>query len=80
MAIRIGRLITGVALLLVVEVLAVSPRAVGADTAKPAGSTTSDVPKGKQTTLGLYVTAAKAYEMWKAAPEKVKTVIRQPFA
>ena len=30
------------------------------------------VPPGKQTALGLYVTAKEAYEMWKADPEKVK--------
>lgn len=46
--------------------------------AKPAPSTTQ-LPKGKQTTLGLYVTAAKAYEMWKAAPDKVKVIdVRTP--
>ena len=33
----------------------------------------------KQTTLGLYVTAAQAYEMWKAAPDKVKIIdVRTP--
>jgi rhodanese-related sulfurtransferase len=37
------------------------------------------LPKGKQTRLGLYVTAAKAYEMWKAAPDKVKLIdVRTP--
>lgn len=46
--------------------------------AKPAPSTTQ-LPKGKQTTLGLYVTAAKAYEMWKAAPDRVKLIdVRTP--
>jgi len=45
---------------------------------KPAVSTTQ-LPKGKQTTLGLYVTAAKAYEMWKAAPDRVKLIdVRTP--
>lgn len=34
----------------------------------------SQVPQGKQTSLGLYVTAAEAYEMWKAAPEQVKVL------
>jgi rhodanese-related sulfurtransferase len=39
----------------------------------------SDLPKGKQTTLGLYVTAAQAYEMWKAAPDTVKVIdVRTP--
>jgi len=31
----------------------------------------STLPAGKQTTLGLYVTAREAYEKWKAAPDKV---------
>lgn len=32
----------------------------------------SELPKSKQTTLGLYVTSQEAYEMWKDKPEKVK--------
>jgi len=37
------------------------------------------LPEGKQTTLGLYVTAAQAYEMWKAAPDEVKVIdVRTP--
>ena len=31
--------------------------------------TTMELPKEKQTTLGLYLTAAEAYEKWKAAPD-----------
>jgi rhodanese-related sulfurtransferase len=31
-------------------------------------SITADLPKWKQTTLGLYVTATEAYEKWKANP------------
>lgn len=39
----------------------------------------SSLPKAKQTTLGLYVTAAQAYDMWKAAPDKVKIIdVRTP--
>ena len=39
----------------------------------------SNIPKGKQTELGLYVTAKEAYEMWKAEPEKVKILdVRTP--
>ena len=39
----------------------------------------SALPKMKQTTLGLYVTAAQSYEMWKAAPDKVKIIdVRTP--
>ena len=33
-----------------------------------------EVPDGKLTALGLYVTAAEAYEMWKADPERVKVL------
>jgi len=37
------------------------------------------LPEGKQTTLGLYVTAAQAYEMWKATPDKVTVIdVRTP--
>jgi rhodanese-related sulfurtransferase len=58
--------------------LAVTPRAVEAETPKPAVSA-SELPKMKQTKLGLYVTAAEAYEMWKANPDKVKVIdVRTP--
>jgi rhodanese-related sulfurtransferase len=30
------------------------------------------LPEGKKTTLELYVTSKEAYEMWKAAPDKIK--------
>ena len=41
--------------------------------------TGQQVPEGKQTNLGLYVTAQEAYEMWKADPEKVKILdVRTP--
>jgi len=36
-------------------------------------------PKNKQTTLGLYVDATQAYEMWKVDPERVKIIdVRTP--
>jgi rhodanese-related sulfurtransferase len=38
----------------------------GEDVTKP------DLPEGKQTSLGLYVTAAEAYDKWQAAPDSVK--------
>ena len=45
---------------------------------KPAVPTTQ-LSKGKQTTLGLYLTAAQAYDMWKASPDKVKLIdVRTP--
>ena len=38
-----------------------------------------NLPKGKQTVLGLYVTAKEAYEKWKAEPAKVMIVdVRTP--
>ena len=39
----------------------------------------ANLPKGKQTELGLYVTAKEAYEKWQADPEKVKIIdVRTP--
>jgi len=39
----------------------------------------SELPEGKQTTLGLYVTSAEAYELWKASPDEVKILdVRTP--
>jgi rhodanese-related sulfurtransferase len=63
-----------------------TPIPVGAQTAKPATADNrvdnvdaSQLPKAKQTSLGLYVTAAEAYEMWKASPDKVKVIdVRTP--
>jgi rhodanese-related sulfurtransferase len=50
-----------------------------AQTGAPGAVAGTDVPKGKQTTLGLYVTAAEAYDMWKAAPDTVKVIdVRTP--
>lgn len=38
-----------------------------------------NLPKAKQTVLGLYVTAKEAYEKWQAEPEKVKIIdVRTP--
>ena len=52
----------------------------GTDTGKPASAAEEmQLPEGKQTTLGLYVTAAQAYEMWKATPDKVMIIdVRTP--
>jgi len=39
----------------------------------------TNLPEGKQTVLGLYVTAKDAYEKWKVEPEKVKIIdVRTP--
>jgi rhodanese-related sulfurtransferase len=41
--------------------------------------TTVNIPEGKRTVLGLYVTAKEAYEKWKAAPDEVKIIdVRTP--
>jgi rhodanese-related sulfurtransferase len=38
-----------------------------------------ELPKEKQTTIGLYVTAKEAYEMWKSNPDKIKILdVRTP--
>jgi rhodanese-related sulfurtransferase len=38
-----------------------------------------NLPQGKQTALGLYVTAKEAFEKWKAEPDKVKIIdVRTP--
>ena len=40
---------------------------------------TREIPKEKQTSLGLYVTAKEAFEKWKAEPEQVKVLdVRTP--
>lgn len=40
---------------------------------------TREIPKEKQTSLGLYVTAKEAFEKWKAEPEQVKILdVRTP--
>ena len=45
------------------------------DTSKPVGN----VPKEKQTSLELYLTAQEAYEKWKADPQEVKILdVRTP--
>lgn len=39
----------------------------------------TDLPEKKQTSLGLYVTAQEAYEMWQADPEQVNIIdVRTP--
>jgi rhodanese-related sulfurtransferase len=59
---------------------AVTASVVGSETKKPASvAANRQLSKGKQTTLGLYVTAKEAYEKWKAAPDQVKIIdVRTP--
>ncbi len=40
---------------------------------------THQVPEGKLTNLGLYVTAREAYEMWQADPEQIKVLDVRTF-
>ena len=65
----------GVALFLVA-----APSPLRAEPQGPAARVAEGQPaRAKQTTLGLYVTAAQAYEMWKAAPDKIKIIdVRTP--
>ena len=52
---------------------AVASSARGGVTEKPASQAGKpELPKEKQTTLGLYLTAKEAYDKWNADPEKVK--------
>jgi rhodanese-related sulfurtransferase len=52
---------------------AATTSARGTVTEKPAPQAAKlELPKEKQTTLGLYLTAKEAYEKWRAEPEKVK--------
>ena len=70
-----------VSLILVAGIwFAAAASVVGAQTEKPASvAVNSQLPEGKQTTLGLYVTAKEAYEMWQAAPDQVKIIdVRTP--
>ena len=56
--------------------LFVSAAEAGTPAAKAEGS---ELPKRKTTTLGLYASAAQAYEMWKSTPDKVKVIdVRTP--
>jgi rhodanese-related sulfurtransferase len=69
-----------VALLAAVLLFTLTPSLVGGEPQKPGAAVdASKLHKMKQTTLGLYVTAAQAYEMWTAAPDKVKIIdVRTP--
>jgi rhodanese-related sulfurtransferase len=78
---RTVRCTTSVALLFAVGIFfTAATSASGAEPQKPAPAVdASKLHKMKQTTLGLYVTAAQAYEMWKAAPDKVRIIdVRTP--
>jgi rhodanese-related sulfurtransferase len=72
-----GRLILAVALGAGLA-LPLPLRAVEGAAPKPDAAAAS-VPKAKETALGLYLTAAQAYEKWKADPDTVKLLdVRTP--
>ena len=61
---------------------AVASSARGGVTERPASQAAKpELPKEKQTTLGLCLTAKEAYDKWKADPEKVKIFdVRTPLS
>lgn len=69
-----------------VILIASTSNAVNAQMDKPAATEkragtvdASQLPKAKQTSLGLYLTAAQAYELWKSSPDNVKVIdVRTP--
>lgn len=70
---------TVVCLILVVSIGLAAIASAGEGKKEKASAEDLKIPEGKQTTLGLYVTAAQAYEMWKAAPDAVKIIdVRTP--
>ena len=69
------------AALAALSVLLLTTPIVSADeTGEPAKMASgNELPERKHTTLGLYVSAAQAYEMWKSTPDKVKVIdVRTP--
>ena len=69
-----ARLPTALTALAALSVLVAAPPFVSANTASG-----NEVPERKRTTLGLYVTAAEAYEMWLSAADTVKVIdVRTP--
>lgn len=64
---------------LLVSGLLISMGGVYEATAQSNESAQGELPEGKQTTPGLYMTAAQAYEMWKESPQRVKIIdVRTP--
>jgi len=75
------RLPTALTALVALSALLAAPLIVSADqTGEPAETASgNELPERKHTTLGLYVSAAQAYEMWKSTPDKVKVIdVRTP--
>ena len=76
-----GHLAASCAALLLATAAMVAPAATASASAGETGQPSSarQLPVEKQTTLGLYVTAREAYEMWKSSPGKVTVLdVRTP--
>ena len=66
------RFLLGVAVLTAVPATVQSDETAAPPKTPPRKAVT--LPEEKETTLGLYVTAQEAYEMWSASPQKVKVL------
>ncbi len=74
-----GRAPFAVFLLVILALFATAPWSVAVEPEQTAAVDGSKLHKAKQTTLGLYVTAAQAYEMWRAARDTTKVIdVRTP--
>ena len=62
-----------------IAITALFATALSATNLLATGLDEGSVPQAKRTSLGLYLTAADAYEKWKADPENVKLIdVRTP--
>lgn len=66
---KANRFLTVFLLLMFSGLVGLGGMAVAVADEKPVNT---EIPKGKQTTLGLYLTAEEAYQKWLASPESVK--------
>ena len=72
-------LLTGPVVALLVAGLIISAGGIYEATAQSNESAQGELPEGKQTTPGLYVTAKQAYEMWEDNPQRIKIIdVRTP--
>jgi rhodanese-related sulfurtransferase len=66
-------------LLIVALIVAAGPASLSSARADADEVTAPQLHPAKQTTLGLYVTAKEAYEMWRAAPDEIVIIdVRTP--
>ena len=77
--VKIGSLVMFNVGVLLVSGLLISMGGVYEAIAQSEDPSQETLPEGKQTTPGLYMTAAQAYEMWKTTPDKVTLIdVRTP--